>query len=150
MSKILYTGGAVAREEKRAWVLLLVTLVSYGAYITFLLGRDAPLRDVTYVPALLWTFGGAALAAILLSILVSVGSPESQGRPDERDVRIKLVGDYIGNSLFVLGGGAALIMSMAELDHFWISNTIYFAFVLSVVIGATVKIVGYRQGFEQW
>ena len=65
-------------------------------------------------------------------------------------MRIKLVGDYIGKSLFVLGGGAALIMSMAELDHFWISNTIYFAFVLSVMIGAIVKIVGYRQGFQQW
>ncbi len=41
-------------------------------------------------------------------------------------------------------------MSMAELNHFWIANVIYLAFVLSTLLGSAAKIAAYRRGFQQW
>jgi hypothetical protein len=45
---------------------------------------------------------------------------------------------------------AALLMAMAEWDHFWIANVIYLAFVLSAILGSVAKIVAYRRGFQPW
>jgi hypothetical protein len=41
-------------------------------------------------------------------------------------------------------------MAMAELPHFWIANVIYLGFVLSAVLGSTLKIVAYRRGLPGW
>lgn len=49
-----------------------------------------------------------------------------------------------------MGGVAALLMAMAEWDHFWIANVIYLAFVLSAMLGSVAKIVAYRRGFQPW
>ena len=59
-------------------------------------------------------------------------------------------GEHIGQSFLVVGGVAALIMAMAEWDHFWIANVIYLAFVLSAILGSVAKIVAYRRGFQPW
>jgi hypothetical protein len=42
---------------------------------------------------------------------------------------------------------AALVLAMAEADHFWIANAVYLAFVLSALLGSAAKIVAYRRGF---
>lgn len=41
----------------------------------------------------------------------------------------------VGQSFVVIGGVAALLMAMAEWEHFWIANVIYLAFVLSAILG---------------
>jgi hypothetical protein len=41
-------------------------------------------------------------------------------------------------------------MALAELDHFWIANAIYLAFVLSTIVASAAKIVAYRKGFRPW
>ena len=38
-------------------------------------------------------------------------------------------------------------LAMAEVDYFWIANSIYLACVVSGVVTAVVKIVAYRRGF---
>lgn len=139
----------MAHEEKRAWIMLLVATGGYAAYLIVILGRarGTPLPEVSYVPALLWTMGAGFVASILLNVLVAIFSPEGYGKTDQRDREIGRFGEYAGNSLVVIGGLAALIMSMAELDHFWIANAIYLAFVLSVILGSVAKIFAYRRGF---
>jgi hypothetical protein len=56
----------------------------------------------------------------------------------------------VGQAFLVLGGVAALLLSLAEGDHFWIANTLYLAFVLSAVIGSAARIVAYRRGLPEW
>jgi hypothetical protein len=51
---------------------------------------------------------------------------------------------------WIMAGAAALAMAMAELNHFWIANVIYLAFVLSSILGSATKIVAYRLGFHPW
>ncbi|WP_035845031.1 hypothetical protein [Kitasatospora azatica] len=142
----------MAIEEKRAWILLLVTIASYAAYLTVILGHPAgePLTQARYAPALLWSVGAAIAASILLHITVAAFSPKEANTKDQRDREIHRFSQYIGQSFVVLGGVAGLVLAMAGLDRFWIANAIYLAFVLSALLGSTAKIVAYRFGFHPW
>ncbi|WP_127940252.1 hypothetical protein [Nonomuraea polychroma] len=142
----------MASEEKRAWIMVVVSVCAYGAYLAVVLGRAGtiPLTEVPYVAPLLWSIGGACLASIVLFIAVSMASPADIGKKDQRDREIHRYGEYTGQSFLVAGAIAAMIMAMLEWDHFWIANTLYLAFVLSAVLGSTLKIIAYRRGLPSW
>ncbi len=139
----------MAFAELRAWVLAVVAIASYTAYAAIILGRagSIPITEVHYVSTLLWTIGAAIVASIVLSIVLSIVTPVDTGKGDERDRQINRFGEYTGQSLVIVGGVAALLMALAEVDYFWIANAIYLAFTLSAVLGSTAKIVVYRRGF---
>ncbi|MGH3714138.1 MAG: hypothetical protein ACRDT4_11860 [Micromonosporaceae bacterium] len=140
----------MASEEKRAWIMLVVTVGAYAAYLTIILGRagPTPLAEVPYVWTMLWTIGAAIVTTIVLHIGVSIGSGGQQ--KDQRDKEIARYGEYVGHSFVVIGAVGALVMAMAELDHFWIANAIYLAFVLSSILGSVAKLAAYRWDFQQW
>ncbi|MGP3914630.1 hypothetical protein [Nonomuraea sp. 10N515B] len=142
----------MASEERRAWVMLVVSVCGYGAYLAIILSqaRTTPLTEVPYAAPLLWSIGAAIVASILLVIVVSMVAPSDVGKKDQRDREIYRYGEYTGQSFLVAGGIAALVMAMAEWDHFWIANTLYLAFVLQAVLGSIVKIVAYRRGIPSW
>jgi branched-subunit amino acid ABC-type transport system permease component len=142
----------VAFEEKRAWIMVVVTVVAYAIYVAIILGRadHTPLAEVSYVSTLLWSIGAAIATTIVLNIVVSIASAEDANKKDQRDREIGRFGEYIGHSFVIIGGVAALAMSMAELDHFWISNAIYLAFALSAILGSVAKLAAYRWGFQPW
>ncbi|WP_404962067.1 hypothetical protein [Streptomyces sp. 147326] len=142
----------MAVEEKRAWIMIVVTVVSYGAYLAVVLGRagDAPLAQVPYVAALLWTVGAAIVASIALHITVAMLAPKEDTTKDQRDREIHRFGEYTGQSFIVIGGVAGLVLAMAEADQFWIANVIYLGFVLSALLGSMAKIAAYRLGFQPW
>jgi hypothetical protein len=139
-------------EEKRAWVMLVTSVVAYLVYLAVVLGRvgDGRLADVSYVGSLLWTVGGAILANILVNIGLAVLSPRTAQQKDERDREIWRFGDHVGQSFVVIGAVAAMLMAMLELDYFWITNTVYLCFVLSATLGSVAKVVAYRRGFQPW
>jgi hypothetical protein len=142
----------MAHEEKRAWIMLVVTVLAYTTYVVVVLGRahGAPLTTTAYVAPLLWSIGLAILANIALDIATSMGMPSSERRRDTRDKEIARVGDLTGQSFLVIGGLAALILSLVEADWFWISNVLYLGFVLSAVLGSATRIAGYRGRFQTW
>jgi hypothetical protein len=142
----------MSSEEKRAWIMAVVAIGAYAVYLAVIAGRagGGPLTEVSYVPALLWTVGAAIALSIVLHIVVVLASPGDAGKKDQRDREINRFGEYVGQSFLVIGGVAALVMAMAELDPFWIANAVYLAFVLSSILGSTAKLVAYRRGFQPW
>ncbi|MET9466455.1 hypothetical protein ABZY44_16940 [Streptomyces sp. NPDC006544] len=142
----------MAFQEKRAWIMAVVSVAGYAVYLALVLGRagDAPTAQVAYVAPLLWTVGGAIAASILLNVAVAAAVPAEAGVRDQRDKEIGRLGDLAGQSFLVIGAVAALILSMAGADRFWISNAIYLGFVLSAVLGSVVKLAVYRWGFPSW
>jgi hypothetical protein len=142
----------MSNEEKRAWIMVLVTVLAYGAYLAAILWMATvrPLSEVDYVGPLLWSVGASILAGIVLNILVGIFSGKAARRKDERDREISRTGEYIGQSFLVVGGVAALLLAMIEAPHFYIANAVYLAFVLSALLGSTAKIVAYRKGFVGW
>jgi hypothetical protein len=139
-------------EERTAWIMLVVSLATYGLYVAMILGRagSAPLEEVSYVDVLLWTTGGAIIGSILLNITGSILMREGAGKKDQRDREIYRFGEYIGQSFLVIGGVAALLMAMAEFHYFWIANAVYLAFFLSGALASVAKIVAYRRGLPAW
>jgi cell division protein FtsW (lipid II flippase) len=139
-------------EEKNVWVFAVVTVVAFGAYVVTILGRagGAAITEVPYVGAMLWTIGAAIVASIVGRIVVTVAWPKDADKKDQRDKEIYRFGEYIGQSFVVVGAVAALVLAMAEVDHFWIANTVYLAFVLSALLSSTAKIFAYRRGVPSW
>lgn len=139
-------------EEKSAWIMGVLAVGAYAVYLAVVLGLAGtmPLTEVPYVSPLLWTVGGSIAASIVLHIVIRTVSAKDAGLKDQRDKEIYRFGEYIGQSFVVIGGVAALIMAMAEIDHFWIANAIYLAFVLSAMLGSVAKIAAYRGGFQPW
>ncbi|MEV4219692.1 hypothetical protein [Nonomuraea sp. NPDC049725] len=143
----------MAFEEKRAWVMIVLSVGAYAIYVAIVLSRagDGPFADVAYAGALLWTIGGAVVAGIAANIAMAVAGGKGADRTDERDREINQVSERIGQSFVVIGALAALIMAVAELRHFWIANAVYLAFVLSSVLSSIAKIMAYRKGgFQTW
>ncbi|MGY2744047.1 hypothetical protein ACQCSU_13370 [Pseudarthrobacter sp. O4] len=139
-------------EEKSAWVMGVLAVAAYAVYlaIVFGLSGSTPLTEVPYVAPLLWTVGGSIVASIVLHTAIRAFSAKEAGIKDQRDKEIYRFGESVGQSFLVVGGVAALIMAMAEADHFWIANAIYLAFFLSAILGSVAKIVAYRRGFQPW
>jgi predicted membrane channel-forming protein YqfA (hemolysin III family) len=126
-------------EERRAWSLAATSLIAYVVYLFVLLSGAA------YVPALLWTVGGAVVVNIAVDISFGRGQ-----RADQRDREIGRFGDHIGQSMVIAGAVAAMLLALFEARYFWIANVIYLAFVLSAILGSTAKIFAYRRGFHPW
>ncbi|MFD5411811.1 hypothetical protein [Streptomyces nojiriensis] len=142
----------MAVEEKRAWIMIVVTVAAYGAYLAVILGRSGsgPLAQQPYVAALLWTVGAAIVASIALHITVALLSPEEGKVKDQRDREIHQFGEHIGQSFIAIGAVTGMVLAMAEADQFWIANALYLGFVLSALLASTAKIASYRLGFHPW
>jgi hypothetical protein len=136
--------------ERHTWIFGVTTLVSYVAYLAVILGRaqGTPLVEVAYVRPMLWSIGGVIVATIVFSILAGLSWGRDGGQKDDRDREIHRFGEYVGTSFLVLGGAAALFLSMAEVAHFWIANAVYLCFALSSLLGSVTKIIAYRRGFQ--
>ena len=139
-------------NEKSTWIMAISVVGTYLAYVAIIFGRteDIPLTEVSYVPWLLLTVVAIVVLSIVLHIAIWIVSPRDVGKEDQRDWEIDRFGDLFGQWPVAVGAMAALGMSMAEMDHFWIAQVIYFAFVLSTLVGSAAKIVAYRRGFQQW
>ena len=139
-------------EEKSAWIMGVVAVAAYAVYLAVVLGLSGsmPLAEVPYMAPLLWTVGGSIAGSIVLHTVIRTFSAREAGTKDQRDKEIYRFGEYIGQSFLVVGGVAGLVMSMAEVDHFWIANAIYLAFFLSAILGSVAKIVAYRRCFQSW
>ena len=142
----------MAHQEKRAWIMLVVAVVAYAAYVVVVLTRaqGAPITEVAYAAVLIASIVLAIAANIVLDIATSLGTPRSEYKADARDKEIARVGDLTGQSLLVVGAVAAMALAMLDIDQFWIANVLYLGFVLSAVLGSLAKIAGYRGGFQTW
>ncbi|MCZ4124382.1 hypothetical protein [Streptomyces sp. H39-S7] len=136
-------------DEKNAWVYAVVAIGGYAGYLVAVLGRaqGVPLNTVAYVTPMLLAIGAAITASIVGHVAISAAWPTEAGRSDQRDREIHRLGEYVGGIVLGVGVVAPLGLAMAEVDHFWIANAIYLAFVLSALCGTTVKLVAYRRGF---
>ena len=144
----------MSSNEKSAWIMVVVTIGVYATYLAIVLGRaeNTTLADVSYVSTMLWAIGGFIPLAILGHIVVAAASPKDTEdfKKDERDRRIDRLSEYSAHSFVLIGGGSALFLAMAEVNHFWIANVIFLAFTLSSLFSSVRKIVAYRRGFTQW
>jgi hypothetical protein len=140
-------------EEKGTWIYLIVSVTGYAVYLFLVLPeflRGVPVGEIDYVPAMLWTIGGAIVAAIVVRILVEIVFPSGSTRGDVRDKEIGRLGERVGNAFVVVGAVGALLLAMSEAGYFWIANVVYLCFVLSAILSSVTRVVVYRRGVPTW
>lgn len=138
----------MAAEEKSAWIMAVVAIAAYTTYVIWVLNSTGggALTDAPYVVPMLGTIGGS----IVLSILLHIFFAPRIGKKDQRDREIYRFGEYTGYAFVTIGALGALVLTMFEVDYFWIANAIYLGFVLSAIIGSLAKIAAYREGLPRW
>ncbi|NMM16909.1 MAG: hypothetical protein HHJ14_07130 [Cellulomonas sp.] len=139
-------------DEKNTWIYGVVALGAYGVYLATVLTRaqGTPVVEVAYIGPMLWCIGASVAASILGKVAVSARWPREANSRDDRDREIDRFGEHVGQSFLVIGLLTALVLAMLEIDHFWIANAAFLAFVLSAALGSAAKITAYRGGFQQW
>jgi hypothetical protein len=140
-------------EEKGTWVYLVIAVIGYAVYLFLVLPdllTGMPTDEIDYVPAVLWTIGGAIVGAIVLRILVEMFFPSGDTRGDVRDKEIDRLGERVGNAFLVIGALSALVLALFEAGYFWIANVIYLGFVLSAILSSITKVIVYRKGVPTW
>ncbi|HEY6801515.1 MAG TPA: hypothetical protein VI121_12780 [Agromyces sp.] len=140
-------------EEKGTWVYLVISVIGYAVYLLLVLPdllTGMPTDEIDYVPAVLWTIGGAIVGAIVLRILVEMFFPSGDTRGDVRDKEIDRLGERVGNAFLVIGALGALVLALFEAGYFWIANVIYLGFVLSAILSSITKVIVYRKGVPTW
>ena len=142
----------MTHQEKRAWIMLVVSAIAYAVYAAVILSRAGghPLARVPYAATLLWTAGAATAASIVAETALGVVNRGESRLKDERDRRIGALGDHVGSSFVVIGAVAGMLMAMAGWDRFWIANAIYLGGFLSALLGSVTKVIAYRKGLPQW
>jgi hypothetical protein len=142
---ILYMGDGMSYEEKRAWIYAVIAAVVPTIYAVIVFGQLAstPVAEISYVRPLLVAAGAGILANFLADTLMSRGAD----RRDERDVGIFRYGTQAGYFVLAAGAAGALLLTLAGVEHFWIANALYLAFILDALVSSIVKIVAYRRGF---
>ncbi len=141
----------MSAEERSVWIAGVVAVGAYGVYLVMILGgARGPLHEVEFMWPMVWSIGGAIVAAIVLNIIGSIIWPRGVGTMDVRDRQISRFGDHLASGFVTAGALAAMIMAMLEWDGFWIANVIYLGFVLSAILATVAKLVAYRAGFQPW
>jgi hypothetical protein len=134
--------------EKNTLLYLVISVLGSLSYaITILVrSRGVALTEVAYVGPMLLTIGAAIVAGIVGNMIIAFTKPEEAGQKDVRDEQIARFGSNIGQAFVVIGSVSALLLSMFEMKHFWISNAIYAGFVFSAIVGSFAQLVAYRKG----
>jgi len=136
-------------EEKSTWVYAVIVVAVAVIYFAIVLGQlpQTAAGDIAFQVPLLATIGVSIGLTIAAHILIAIAAPDDAGKRDQRDKDINRYGEYVGGVVLGVAAVVPLILALAEVDHFWIANTIYLAFILSATAGSIVKIVAYRRGF---
>ena len=82
----------------------------------------------------------------MAAIVISITAPDEAGKSDQRDKDVNRFGEYVAGIVLGVAAVVPFLLAIAEVEYFWIANTLYLAFILSAVAGSVAKIVAYRRG----
>jgi hypothetical protein len=142
--------GHMSYIEKNTWLFGFIAVGGYAVYLVLILTQGGPIEQREYVVPMFTTIGGAIVVGILGGIVLGIlarADRDNGGNPDVRDKEIEHFGERVGNSFVVIGALGALVLAWLEVDHFWIANELYLAFVISGVTSAMARLGAYRRGF---
>ncbi len=138
----------MSHEEKGTWVALVVSLVTFAAYLAVVLTRlrGSTPAEVAYAAPMLWTIGTAIVLTIVVRLAVQLVRPSETHRADERDRQIGRAGEFTGGLVLAVAMLAPLALTLAQVSYFWIANAIFAAFYLQSWVSSSRKLVAYRRG----
>jgi hypothetical protein len=105
-----------------------------------------PVAEIVWVRPLLTAIGAGIVVGIAATMLIAAAKPSEAGKRDVRDKEISRFGDYVGGIVLSALVVVVLALTMFEVEHFWIANAIYAAYIAQAITSSVVKLVAYRRG----
>lgn len=142
----------MGREERAAWIGLVVAVIGLGGYVVVMAGTAAsvPVERIDWLAAMVWTVVASIVVSIVANIVWGVvaerRAPRGSNAPDERDREISRMGERVGNAFLVLAGIGAIALCALEAAPFWIANVLFAGFAVSAVVGTVARVIAYRRG----
>ncbi len=148
MSNFSYIRDAMGYKERSTWIELAVTMGASVWYLVAIAERAqvVPLAEVAFQGPMIRATVISIVASIVLHILYGIVAGHRDTQEDQRDRQVSRFGDWVGLFPLATGAGAALILAMLEVDHFWVANAIYGGFVASSLTNSLSRLVAYRRG----
>ena len=136
-------------RDKSALVTIVALLIASVVYVVSLVSAAGgkPLVDVAYQPYLIGFVIVLVIVSVVGQIAVAVMAPKEATAP--RDERERLITWRAGSvSAYVLEVGAflAIALAMAQVDWFWIANTVLALWVLAEIVDGGVQLSLSRRG----
>ncbi len=138
--------------EKSNWVVLVVGLPTLLAYALLVVPQvlSEPIAEVSWVEPMILAIVGFIVANVLGNVVAAASNPKEADQKDQRDQEIDRYGERLGNWLIAVGAIAALVLAMAEAEHFWIANAIFLAGIAGALLSSATKIAAYHGPFQRW
>ena len=138
--------------EKSNWVVLIVGVPTILLYAVLVVPQvlSEPITEVSWVEPMILAIVGFIVANVLGNVAAAASNPREADRKDQRDQEIDRFGERIGNWLIAAGAIAALVLAMAEAEHFWIANAIFLAGITGALLSSAMKIAAYHGPFQRW
>lgn len=138
----------VTFEEKGTWAYLVGALVIPAIYFVHVLGQvgQTPVTEIEWIRPMLTAIGAGIVVGIASHMLIAMAKPHDAGRRDVRDKEIGRFGEFVGGIVLSIVVVGVLVLTMLEVEHFWIANVIYAGFVSQAISSSVVKLVAYRRG----
>ena len=140
--------------ERTTWVTGVLVLLTTAGYLAVVLPQLAhtPAAQIPWqlpmgvaiAVAILGTIVGTIVATIVAAIITR--DPEQAS--DIRDRQIERHGDRSNVAVIGVGLAAALVLTMLELDPFWIGTALFSIGALGSLWGTATKIRAYRHSFR--
>ncbi|MEX2562674.1 MAG: hypothetical protein WD358_05405 [Nitriliruptoraceae bacterium] len=145
---LLYIGVDMSFEEKGTWAYLAGAIVIPVIYAMHVFGQfdQRLLAEIVWVRPMITAIGAGIVVGIVASIFIGMAKPSEAGQRDVRDKEISRFGDFVGGMVLSVLAVGVLALTMLEVEHFWIANAIYAAFILQAITSSIVKLVAYRRG----
>lgn len=135
-------------EEKSNLLMLTAVIVVYGWYTVAIVAAtaDTPITEIAYQPLMIVVVIPLVAIAIIGHAVIAALKPSEAGQHDERDRVINMRAERIGG--YVVGSATftALVVTMLDLDNFWIAQVLLAGLVLSEIVEGTWRAVLYRRG----
>jgi hypothetical protein len=126
-------------------IALVVAYSWYGVNI-YRLADGVPVADVRYQPLVFIVVLPLLVIATIGHIFISALNPAEADTTDERDRDVARRGAVVGGWIVSLTGVAALLASMAEIEHFWIAHLLLLGLVVAELADGGRRLVLYRRG----
>ena len=141
-------------NEISTWASLVLILVTTAWYVIVIAPQlsTVPVDDIEWQVPLLWAVGISIVGAIVIAIVLSIGTAiVTRQEPEGGDIRDKQIdrhGTRVGLAIMAGGSVLALVLAMLEVHVFWIGNAVFLIAALGTVIGQIVSLRAYHGVFR--
>ena len=137
--------------ERYQWAYgtaVILTTAAYAVWLAIQLGEQ-PAAEIEYTRALLITLLASFVIHSFARGSARGGLRKEDAITDDRDRAITQRGDAL--TFYVFSGLAAvpLALGLADVDPFWITNSLFFAFALAAVFGIVAKTALYGHHLKE-